>query len=356
MIARFQHKALTLPISSELSFFSVPFSLSNMMLSLSAQPLRLMRLGFCLAAVFLHSAESLNATCFYPDGSEASTDTPCPSTGSSAPCCAQNSFCLSNGLCAGSLHYGRGSCTDPTWKAAQCPNLCTEGGKSFFSFLFSRHDYGLAWRPLLAAVVQQAVYIIRYPIMGMVFDEWKAMLRFCAENRSGGKGIGICSGGDLFSCDYQNCPTQNFSIPGSGNVQIVLRDYQLSSLGLQSSISTAPTATPTTSAALSADSTHTTPTTTPAVRSSNHNALVIGLGVGIPIGLAALAGLTAFILARRTINALTKGIQKSQADLLAYKEAQYRYEQQQSQTRYEAPFNGVKPELGSGRDYHQLHS
>lgn len=100
-----------------------------------------------------------------------------------------------------------------------------------------------------------------------------------------------------------------------------------------------------------------TPTASTAVRSSDHSALAIGLGAGIPVGFVALAGLT-IILARRKINILTKGIEKYQADILAYKEAQSGREQHQSQTTYdyEAPFNGVNPELSSGRDFQQLPS
>ena len=161
-------------------------------------------------------------------------------------------------------------------------------------------------------------------------------------------------------------------MPDFGKVQVVPRDYQLSSLGQQSSssiaistdsamssASTDTQTTPTGSTTVSVSPTETkdpTPTASTAVRSSNHSALAIGLGTGIPVGLVALAGLTVLILARRKINILTKGIEKSQADLLAYKDAQRGYEQTQSQTTYEAPFNGVNPELSSRRDFQQLPS
>ena len=220
---------------------------------------------------------------------------------------------------------------------------------------------------------------------GIIWYNQSPLLRYRADNPSRGQRISKCDDGHLFSCAHQTCATNNFSIPELGKTAIVLRDFQFSSLGLQSSTSIATStdstmspatiATPTGSAISSASTdTPTTPTgsaTVPAGRtggrdvtptaravvgSGNHNSLAIGLGAGIPVGLIALAGLTVLILARRKINILTKGIEKSQADLLAYKDAQRGYEQQQSQTRYEAPFNGVNPELSGGRDLQQLPS
>lgn len=323
---------------------------------------------FFLYTVFVHSVASLNATCYFPDGSVAPSDTPCPNIGSSASCCGQDSYCLSNGLCAVifRMSYARGSCTDPTWKAIGCPNVCLGGESSFFypdSIL--PHRLRNPWPGL-------AVYATGYPALGYSCITETSVLRCRAASPSGGGPIFKCDYGSLFSCEHQTCATDNFSMPDFGKVQVILRDYQLSSLGLHSSssiaistdsamssASTDTQSTPTGSTTVSVSPTETkdaTPTASTAVRSSNHSALAIGLGTGIPVGLVALAGLTVLILARRKINILTKGIEKSQADLLAYKDAQRGYEQTQSQTTYEAPFNGVNPELSSGRDFQQLPS
>lgn len=114
----------------------------------------LLEICFYLSAVFVHSAASLNATCYYPDGSVASSDTPCSSTGSSASCCEDKLYCLSNGLCLDIAHvfYVRGSCTDPTWPASSCPRRCLGGGlggkcSSFLSriYLISSSMHLMAW-------------------------------------------------------------------------------------------------------------------------------------------------------------------------------------------------------------------
>lgn len=81
---------------------------------------------------------SASSTCYLPDGTTVN-DIPCQGTEYSA-CCGKKDVCLSNGLCFGTnLQIGRGSCTDITWKASECPHYCIEGMLSFSLFLCSRH-------------------------------------------------------------------------------------------------------------------------------------------------------------------------------------------------------------------------
>ena len=85
-------------------------------------------------------------TCYYPDGSVASADSPCHSPsikdGASA-CCNSVDICLNNGLClsqSGGEMISRGSCTDQSWQSIECSQYCADG-KSItqrFGNLFNR--------------------------------------------------------------------------------------------------------------------------------------------------------------------------------------------------------------------------
>lgn len=74
----------------------------------------------------LFSAASCHATCYFPDGSTATSMVTCPDSKS---CCGKNQACLSNGLCFGAdlgVIY-RGSCSDKSWPIADCPRACYTG-------------------------------------------------------------------------------------------------------------------------------------------------------------------------------------------------------------------------------------
>ena len=195
----------------------------------------------------------------------------------------------------------------------------------------------------------------------ILVGNWETITNRCTENPGGGKGLGICSS-NLFSCDYQTCDQQNFSISDLPNIKLVFRDDQLATLGLQPSASTAET---TASNALAASATqHTTSLPSLLLPSSTHTAappewadhktvIAVGLGIGVPLGLCALAGLVMLLFARKKIKKLTNEKQQAEADLLAYKKAREIHDQQFPRI-YEAP--PPDTELDVGRDYHQLHS
>lgn len=74
-------------------------------------------------------------TCYYPDRSIAVNDQPCRPDANS-PCCSSGWSCLENGICERTsladrfnpnvtdYNYGRGSCTDRTWRSSECPLFC----------------------------------------------------------------------------------------------------------------------------------------------------------------------------------------------------------------------------------------
>jgi hypothetical protein len=77
---------------------------------------------------------SQNASCYFPDGSEATYGdidyVPCKdmSAGGFTYCCASTDVCTVGGYCLGSAGvFYRGGCTDQTWTSSLCPSLCAEG-------------------------------------------------------------------------------------------------------------------------------------------------------------------------------------------------------------------------------------
>src|SRR5271155_4564745 len=87
---------------------------------------------FLLLLNLTGSVHSTSATCYFPDGNIAATDTPCLSSGNST-CCGNGYACLSNRICMATGDevqkpnaslYVRGSCTDQSWKDASCPLFC----------------------------------------------------------------------------------------------------------------------------------------------------------------------------------------------------------------------------------------
>ncbi|KAF5870871.1 uncharacterized protein Bfra_009426 [Botrytis fragariae] len=65
--------------------------------------------------------------CFSSNGSFDPNGIPCFSNDSASRCCGSDEFCSTNKLCVSkndSNKFSRGSCTDPTFRAASCPNIC----------------------------------------------------------------------------------------------------------------------------------------------------------------------------------------------------------------------------------------
>ncbi len=84
-------------------------------------------LTFLLLEFAFLFVRNIHATCYWPDGSLASTDyAPC-NYGVTSMCCdtANNDTCTPEGLCLyEKSSYNRDACTDPTWKSPICLGLC----------------------------------------------------------------------------------------------------------------------------------------------------------------------------------------------------------------------------------------
>lgn len=70
--------------------------------------------------------------CYYPDGTVTNQDVPCLPGDEASWCCGFGYACLSNKICMATNYttgtdistYVRGSCTDKSWRAANCPSFC----------------------------------------------------------------------------------------------------------------------------------------------------------------------------------------------------------------------------------------
>ena len=126
---------------------------------------------------FWNSYTSSTTMCYYPDGSDASTETPCPEPASSS-CCPGKSSCLTNGLCWDSRNFMfRGSCRDKSWTDPNCPKFCRQCKPRPYYYIYSQsrlievlhafqtvHTAGkcslLAMMPACSRVTTNALFLI----------------------------------------------------------------------------------------------------------------------------------------------------------------------------------------------------
>ncbi|KAI9669568.1 MAG: hypothetical protein M1817_004611 [Caeruleum heppii] len=86
-----------------------------------------------LLAALLLAVSTVDAMCFFPNGSRSVLDVPCNPGQQDSVCCYSQEACLSNKLCKvaptplfPAVRYNRGTCTDQNWRSAECPNFCLD--------------------------------------------------------------------------------------------------------------------------------------------------------------------------------------------------------------------------------------
>ena len=113
-------------------------------------------------------------TCYYPDGSVASHDSPCHSSSTgdrSSACCNHADICLNNGLClaqSGGEIVSRGSCTDQSWQSTACSQYCADGKSIIqrFGDLFNgRFRCGLV---LTLISILQTIRVVERPYISFI--------------------------------------------------------------------------------------------------------------------------------------------------------------------------------------------
>jgi hypothetical protein len=111
-----------------------------------------------LLSTALYASTALTARdCYTPDGqiNKQGTHKPCNASAPVSACCLDTANCLSNGMCKvgatenTGVRYGRGTCTDPTWKSPFCPSMCKLSKSSGIRTMTNRS------RPLMVDVIDQ---------------------------------------------------------------------------------------------------------------------------------------------------------------------------------------------------------
>ncbi|KAH8692201.1 hypothetical protein BGW36DRAFT_464744 [Talaromyces proteolyticus] len=210
-----------------------------------------------------------NRACYYPDQSQALTDVPC-GNGTEVACCGSGDICLSTGFCLSieqqPYALSRKSCTDKNW-GVNCPNYCLQ-----------ESSYNLTW-----------VSVVLYSFLENVSQ-------YCCNNIVDSGGSAVC---------LNNLPT--FTMP---NAEIVPDTNLLAGYAKDNSSSTATNNTESScNATISASSMPPQNSSAAADRNSNSSdhGVAIGAGVGIPLGLIALASIGWALRERRRFHAAVVG-------------------------------------------------
>ncbi|KAH8705992.1 hypothetical protein BGW36DRAFT_422517 [Talaromyces proteolyticus] len=200
--------------------------------------------------------------CYYPDQTQAIGDVPC-GNGTNVACCGSGDICLENGLCIAieeqPYSLSRKSCTDQHW-GSECPGQC-----------LMRTSYNTSW----------------ISIVLLTFLDSQA--NYCCNN--------VVSSGNSPIC-LNNIPS--FTM---GNTNIVPNTNLLAGYVDANSSSTSANNTESSCNATSTASSMSAQNTSATAdgQSNNHDA-AIGAGVGIPLGLIALASIGWALWERRKLH------------------------------------------------------
>ncbi|OAX80332.1 hypothetical protein ACJ72_05339 [Emergomyces africanus] len=193
------------------------------------------------AHYLLGFACSVSAVCYYRNGNVTPADVPCYSSGPST-CCPTGFACLSNNVCVNTkaknetVGYIRGSCTDRSWRAGECPGFCIRGGKP--------------WNDTLGGIQP---------------------MRKCENTKE-----------DLYYCVNANVGAVDCAVKNNAIVSFVGQPTTVTVIGVTQTHSPVPTS-----------------TSTPVEGLDTGKAAAIGAGVGVPIGLVLIAVIAFFSVRRR---------------------------------------------------------
>ncbi|CRG89127.1 hypothetical protein PISL3812_06163 [Talaromyces islandicus] len=211
------------------------------------------------------SATSLadNRTCYYPDHSIAHDDVPC-GDGEHVACCGSGAICLSTGLCMNidqqPYALSRLSCTDESW-GSSCPNYCLQEA-----------SYNSSWISIVLLTYLDNV------------------AKYCCNNIIVSDGQPACLN-DLAPFRMPNANIVENTNLLAGYVKANSTSSSTNSTDASDSACNATTASPS-----SANSTTSS--------GSNHDA-AIGAGVGVPLGVIALASIAWALWERRKLHRIS---------------------------------------------------
>ena len=251
---------------------------------------------------FITTAATTGAqTCYFPNGVEATNDTPCRATqpGQASACCAHLDICLDNKLC---LPQGgnkeivwRGSCTDHSWQSGDCPQYCQDGkffpmipGKRKYSCVLATCYFVLVRCPVLHKIDPRSHFLLSVSTNhGVPIFPFQLDTDYCC-------GPGNSSSG---KCKHS---TRGSVEPFPINVGRVIFNRTSGSTSPNdsdtSSITILSTATVTVSSGTALSTAETDPSDntiqqTHDTSSSSKKSTAIGVGVGVPCGLALLGAM-----------------------------------------------------------------
>ncbi|KAL3477787.1 hypothetical protein BJX99DRAFT_257159 [Aspergillus californicus] len=203
-------------------------------------------------------------TCFFPSGAVAPGNVAC-SSDEYTSCCGIDDLCLSNGLCLAVSHQpyvlSRGACTDPEWGSG-CPQYCRDdnpaGGCSIVNLVFYE---GVS------------TYCCGTPIASNLTSN---LTTICPDNGSA------------------------FEVP---TAQALVGYAMLSNISTLDAVNTTTT--------VDADS------TTSCTTNGSCHSTAIGAGIGVPLGVIALASLAWAFLERRRASAASASASAASASASA---------------------------------------
>ena len=229
-------------------------------------------------------------TCYFPNGAEAVYDTPCRATlseqaGQASAYCSPSDACLDNNLCLGQTNYGnvlaKGTCTDHNWQSSDCAQYCQDGK----SQVLLKTDSRL----LLRLIVRTEGGVLLFP-----FTKAANVQLFCCG--PGNSTSGTCS-------QISKGSVEPFFIPAG---RVIFNRTSGSTLPNISDTSTV-TPAPSTSVLSTIGSNGTSCRSLPF---SSKKPAAVGVGVGVPCGLALLG---AVVLLWRLRTRELSAVQEAQA-------------------------------------------
>ncbi|CAG8247012.1 unnamed protein product [Penicillium olsonii] len=203
-------------------------------------------LVFPLLLLSLITTVNATSACYFPNGARSPDDSPCytDDDGVASHCCSSTSICLTNKLCLSMeqpYELSRGSCTDADWKSGSCPlGLCEKA------------------QPGTGVAI-------------MLFNGTGSAASYCCNSvlTNATTGENMCS-------DVDGSPQSSFTITEG---EIIPGTAALSDLVRKSDKSSSSVVTNTSRASTESEST----------KEDHSKEVAIGAGVGVPLGVLALA-------------------------------------------------------------------
>ncbi|KAJ5825324.1 hypothetical protein N7474_002462 [Penicillium riverlandense] len=218
--------------------------------------------------------------CYYPNGTPADGDVPCRGDGTASACCGPDAVCLTNGLCLAieqPFGLSRGSCSDSTWQSDNCAQYCGM-------------DYGPAGGAAL-----------------VLFNSTGSDSYYCCNSVIAEDNAATCSNSMTGEPSTPFKVNNAELVPGVAALSNLVKKSKLSHIASHAAPQTEPTK-------------HTTNSSTEELNSNNttcdsNKDVAIGAGVGVPLGLLAIAFLVWALWERR------RRMQAVAAALAAHKNA-----------------------------------